>query len=113
MGASPGAPQAGQTELCTWPSSSGSGPLVQVELTESGFSTFEAFVSSYQTEFGGEEPPRERFRPIDGLGDWAMYVVDDGLLQIHRAGRMLVIVTTPAGEEQAVALGQKAIARLP
>jgi hypothetical protein len=84
-----------------------------VELTQSGFATFEAFRSSYQTEFGGEEPPPTRFKPIQGLGDWAMYVVDDGQLQIHRAGSMLLIGTTPPGEEQAVALGQKAIARLP
>lgn len=115
MGASPGEPQAGPSQMgdCTWPSSSGSGPLVTLELTQSGYSTFEAFVASYQSEFGGEEPSRDQYRPVVGLGDWAMYVVDDGLLQIHRAGRMLLIGTSPAGEEQAVGLGQKAITRLP
>jgi hypothetical protein len=113
MGASPGAPQTGSTGACTWPTSSGSGTLVQVELTESGFSTFEAFVASYQSEFGGEEPSRQHYRPVEGLGDWAMFVVDDGQLQIHRAGRMLLITTSPAGEERAASLGRMALARLP
>jgi hypothetical protein len=114
MGASPGAPQPGPsgTESCNWPSAAGSGPIVEVWLSPSGYSNFEAFVASYQSEFGGEEPSRDQYRPIDGLGDWAMYVVDDGELQIHRAGRMLQVTTSPPSEERAVALGQKAVARL-
>jgi hypothetical protein len=82
-------------------------------MSDSGFASFDGFVASYQAEFGGEEPPREYYRPIEGVGDWAMYVADENALQAFKGGRMLQVGTNPPEEAQAIALAQKAIQRLP
>jgi hypothetical protein len=84
-----------------------------VTYSESGFASYDGFVASYQAEFGGEEPPREYYRPIEGVGDWAMYVADENALQAYKGGRMLQVGTNPPDEAQAVALAQKALARFP
>ncbi len=115
VGKAPATPQAPVgTEDCLWPSAEEpSSTLVRVALTDSGFTSFDGFVASYQAEFGGEEPPREYYRPIEGVGDWAMYVADENALQAFKGGRMLQVGTNPPDEAQAIALAKKAIPRLP
>jgi hypothetical protein len=115
LGKAPGAAQSpAGTEDCLWPSAEDpSSTLVRVTFSDSGFASFDGFVASYQAEFGGEEPPREYYRPIEGVGDWAMYVADENALQAFKGGRMLQVGTNPPDEAQAIALAQKAISRLP
>ena len=114
LGNAPGAPQSPEgTEDCLWPSADDpSSTLVRLTISDSGFASFDGFVASYQAEFGGEEPPREYYRPIEGVGDWAMYVADENALQAFKGGRMLQVGTNPPDEAQAIALAQKAIPRL-
>ncbi|MGH9388487.1 MAG: hypothetical protein ACRD1Z_02660, partial [Vicinamibacteria bacterium] len=81
--------------------------------SDTGFASYDGFVASYQAEFGGEEPPREYYRPIEGVGDWAMYVADENAVQAFSGGRMLQVATNPPDEGQALALAQRAIPRLP
>ncbi len=115
LGKATGAPQSpAGTEDCLWPSAEDpSSTLVRATLSDSGFASFDGFVASYQAEFGGEEPPREYYRPIEGVGDWAMYVVDENAIQVFKGGRMFQVGTNPPDEAQAIALAQKAVPRLP
>jgi hypothetical protein len=115
LGKAPGAPQPLEgTEVCTWPSAEDpSTTLLRLTFTDSGYPSYEAFVSSYQAEFGGEEPPKQYFRPIEGVGDWAMYVADENALQVYKGSRMLQVGTVPPDEQQAIALAKKALPRLP
>jgi len=115
LGKAPGAPQSPEgTGECLWSSADApSSTLVRVTVSDSGFVSFDGFVASYQAEFGGEEPPREYYRPIEGVGDWAMYVADENALQVFKGGRLLQVGTNPPDEAQAIALAQKAIQRMP
>ncbi len=115
LGRAPGAPQAPEgTEDCLWPAADDpSTNLVRLVLSDSGFPSFDSFVVSYQAEFGGEEPPRDYYRPIEGVGDWAMYVADENALQVFKGVRMLQLATNPPNEAQAISLAQKAVPRLP
>jgi hypothetical protein len=115
LGKAAGAPQPLEgTEVCTWPSAEDpSTTLLRLTFTDSGYPSYEGFVSSYQAEFGGEEPPKQYFRPIEGVGDWAMYVADENALQVYKGGRMLQVGTVPPDEQQAIALAKKAVPRLP
>jgi hypothetical protein len=111
----PGEPEDGSPGMseCSWPSLEGPSPLVHLAVTTSGLESFQAFVQSYQSEFGGEEPPREYFAPIEGLGTWAMYRVDDELLEVHIGERLLELKINPPSQDKAVALARKAIPKLP
>jgi hypothetical protein len=115
LGKAPGAPQApAGTQDCLWPAADDpSTNLVRLAYSDSGYSSYEDFVTSYQAEFGGEQPPTEYYRPIQGVGDWAMWVSDENALQVYQGGRMLQVGTTPPDEQQALALAQKALPRLP
>jgi hypothetical protein len=113
LGKAPGASRAVEgTEDCIWSSADDpSSTLVRLTTSDSGFASYEGFVESYSAEFGGEQPPTEYYRPIEGVGDWAMYVADENALQVFKEGRMLQVGTNPPDEAQALALAQKAIPR--
>jgi hypothetical protein len=115
LGQAPGAHQAPEgTQDCIWSSADDpSSTLVRLTTSDSGLASFDSFVISYQAEFGGEEPPREYFRPIEGVGDWAMYVADENALQVFKGGRMLQVATNPPDEARALELAKRAIPRLP
>ena len=115
LGQAPGAPQNPEgTKDCIWPSADDpSSTLVQLTTSDSGYASYDSFVSSYQAEFGGEQPPTDYYRPIEGVGDWAMYVADENALQVFKGGRMVQVATNPPDEAQALALAQKAIPRFP
>jgi hypothetical protein len=114
-GQAPGAPSAPPgTDDCQWPSASApSTTLVRLTVSDSGYDTYDTFVASYGAEFGGEQPPREYYRPIEGVGDWAMYVADENAVQVFQRGKMVQVVTTPPDENQSVALARKVLPRLP
>jgi hypothetical protein len=115
LGKAPGAPQSPVgTEDCIWPAADDpSSNLVRLTTSDSGYESYDAFVASYAAEFGGEQPPTEYYRPIQGVGDWAMYVADENALQVFKGGRMLQVAVNPPSDAQALALAQKAVARLP
>jgi hypothetical protein len=101
------------TEDCVWSAADDpSAILVRVTTSDSGYATYDAFVASYSAEFGGEQPPTEYYRPIEGVGDWAMYVADENAIQVFKGGRMLQVAPNPPNEAQALALAQKAAPRL-
>jgi hypothetical protein len=87
--------------------------LVRLTVSDSGYATYDAFVASYGAEFGGEQPPREYYRPIEGVGDWAMFVADENAVQVFQSGKMVQVVTSPPDENQSVALARKVLPRLP
>jgi hypothetical protein len=115
LGKAAGSPQAPVgTEDCIWPDASDPATnLLRLTSSESGYSSYDSFVASYQAEFGGEQPPAEYYRPIPGVGDWAMWVADENALQVFRGGRMLQVSTSPPDEAKSLALAQKALPRLP
>jgi hypothetical protein len=116
LGKAAGEPQTreGVPGECIWRSADDpSTTLVRLTFSDSGYESYDGFVSSYAAEFGGEQPPTEYYRPIEGVGDWAMYVADENALQVFQGGRMLQVGTNPPDEQQALALAQKAIPRLP
>jgi len=115
LGKATGAPQSLEgTEDCIWSSADDpSSTLVRLTTSDSGYASYDGFVSSYQAEFGGEQPPAEYYRPIEGVGEWAMYVADENALQVFKGGRMLQVGTNPPDEQQSIALAQRAVARLP
>lgn len=115
LGKAPGTPQApAGTEDCLWPDASDPATnLLRITVSDSGYASYDTFVASYQAEFGGEQPPTEYFRPVEGIGDWAMYVADEHALQVFRGGRMLQVSMDPYDDAKALALAQKAIGRLP
>jgi hypothetical protein len=115
LGRAPGAPITPPgAEDCVYPDASDSTlTILRVSLADSGYSSYDSFVATYQAEFGGEEPPREYYRPVEGIGDWAMYVADENALQVFRGGKMLQVSPNPPDEGKALGLAHKAIARLP
>jgi hypothetical protein len=114
LGRAPGAPQTPPgTEDCVWSAADDpSITLLRVRTSDSGYASYDSFVESYQAEFGGEQPPTEYYRPIQGVGDWAMYVADENAIQVFKGGRMLQVAPNPPNEAQALALAQKAVSRL-
>jgi hypothetical protein len=114
LGEAPAPPQTPEgTDECLWSSSEDPArTLVRVTTSDSGYPSYESFVTSYQAEFGGEQPPTEYYRPIQGVGDWAMYVADENAIQVFKGGRMVQIAPHPPNEAHALALAQKAVARL-
>jgi len=115
LGKAPGAPQTPEGTLdCIWSAADDpSSTLVRVTTSDSGYASYDGFVASYQSEFGGEQPPTEYYRPIEGVGDWAMYVADENAVQVFKGGRMLQVGTNPPDEAQAIALAHKAVPRMP
>ena len=115
LGTRPGEPEPGEEALgqCTWASPGGEGPLVVLTLDKAVLHSFDDFVAAYGEEFGGEDPPRDRFHPVEGLGDWAMYRADDHMVRTFRGDRVLEVSAPSAEEAQVVELAKLAMSRLP
>lgn len=111
MGASPGEPSAG-SEGCSWPSGGGGDPLVQVSVSRSTLKSYDDFVAEYGREFGGENPSKEYYQPVEGLGDWGLYRTSGEVLEVHSGDQMLAVSVRPASREHAEALAAKALPRL-
>jgi hypothetical protein len=115
LGKASGAPRNPEhTQDCIWPAADDpSTTLVHLRFSDSGYASYDDFVASYQAEFGGEQPPIEYYRPVEGVGDWAMWIADENALRVFQGGRMLQVSASPPDEQQAIALAQKALPRLP
>jgi hypothetical protein len=113
LASAPGAPQKGTDGLgeCTWSMAAGA-PLLTLKLSSTDLGSYDAFVHSYQTEFGGEEPSPEYYHRVPDIGTWAMYVVDEGALRVYQGDRRLDVAPKPPDEQKAVALGRLAAGRL-
>ncbi len=112
LGKLAGDPAPGDEGLgqCAW----GSEPAVRLTLETASLSSFDDFVVVFGEEFGGEDPPREQFHPVDGVGgDWAMYVAEHDMVRAFRGGQVLEVSSVGAEEAQVVDLATRAMARLP
>ena len=113
LGTSPGEPEGGTEGMgeCTWAAADGSGSLVRLSLDEALLDSFDDFVMEFGEEFGGENPPEDRFHPVEGLGDWAMYVADDSAIRVFRGDRELEVRSEAAeGDEETLkALAERAV----
>ncbi len=102
---------------CTWGAADGSGTLVVLTLERAGLDSFDEFVADFGEEFGGEDPPREEYHPVEGVpGDWAMYVAEDHMVRAFRGDDVLEVSSpsVPSVEEaQVVDLAARAMANLP
>ena len=112
MGAAPGEPTA-DSEGCAWPSAGGGDPLVELSMSRSTLKSYDDFVAEYGREFGGENPSKEYYQPVEGLGDWGLYRTTGDVLEIHSGDRMLAMIVRPASRANAEALAGKALPRLP
>lgn len=115
LGAAPGMPQAdtGDPQQCTWPKSESSDePLVHLLVTDSSYDSYDEWVSRYTQEVG--EEPGSTYRRVEGVGDWGLYIVPERALEVYR-GEMMLEVRVPSewGEEEARALAERALPRLP
>ena len=99
---------------CTWGAADGSGTLVVLTLERAGLDSFDEFVADFGEEFGGEDPPREEYHPVEGVpGDWAMYVAEDHMVRAFRGDDVLEVSAPSVEEAQIVDLAARAMAKLP
>ena len=104
--AQPGDESLGQ---CSWGDS-----VVVLTLERAVLDSFDDFVADFGEEFGGEDPPRDEYHPVDGVpGDWAMYVAEEHMVRAFRGDQVLEVSVPSAEEEQVVDLAARAMARLP
>ena len=115
LGERPGAATPGEEALgqCTWAATEGDDPLVVLTLERAVLSSFDDFVAAFGEEFGGEDPPRDQFHPVDGVGDWAMFLADDHMVRAFRGDRVLELSAPGAEEARIVELAKIAMGRLP
>ena len=113
LGRAPGASSEGDEALgqCSWAADGGEGSAVVLTLERAALSSFDDFVAAFGEEFGGEDPPRERFHPVEELGEWAMYLADDDMVRVFRGDIVLEVSSSGADEEQVVDLARRAVAR--
>ena len=112
LGRRVGDPTPGNEGLgqCAW------GPDASVLLTleTASLKSFDDFVVAFGEEFGGEDPPRERFHPVDDVGgDWAMYVADRDMVRTFLGRQVLEVSSVGAEEAHIVVLANRAMSRLP
>jgi len=116
MGMTAGDPQPGDEGLghCSWASAESGDPVAVLTLERAVLDSFDEFVADFGEEFGGEDPPRDEYHPVDGVpGDWAMYVAEEHMVRAFRGDQVLEVSSPSAEEEQVVDLAARAMARLP
>ncbi len=116
LGKTTGDPQPGDEGLgqCSWASSEGGEPVAILTLERAVLGSFDEFVAAFGEEFGGEDPPRDEYHPVDGVpGDWAMYVAEEHMVRAFRGDRVLEVSSPTAEETQVVDLATRAMGRLP
>jgi hypothetical protein len=84
-----------------------------VTVSPSTLESYDDFVAEYGREFGGENPSKEYYQPVEGLAAWALYRTSGDVLEVYTGDRMLGVTVRPVSKEHAVSLAEKAIARLP
>ena len=117
LGRTAGDPQPGADEglgHCSWASAEGGDPVVVLILEKAALGSFDEFVAAFGEEFGGEDPPRDEYHPVDGVpGDWAMYVAEDHMVRAFRGDQLLEVSSPSAEEAQVIDLATRAMDRLP
>ena len=111
LGAAPMASSPGDSS-CEWAAPEGSDPLIRLRLTSSNLMSYADFVAEFNAEFGGEEPDREEYMPVEGIGDWAMFVADGHILEAHIGERMLRVQTSAGSLEAATMIAELALPRV-
>lgn len=116
LGAQAGDPVSGAEALghCSWPSADGGDAVAVLTLERATIRSFDDFVADFGEEFGGEDPPRDEYHPVDGVpGDWAMYVAEEHMVRAFRGDHVLEVSSPGADEAQVVDLATRAMGRLP
>ncbi len=116
LGKTAGDPQPGDEGLgqCSWASAESGDPVAVLTLERAVLGSFDEFVTDFGEEFGGEDPPRDEYHPVDGVpGDWAMYVAEEHTVRAFRGDQVLEVSSPSAEEEQVVDLATRAMGRLP
>ncbi len=116
LGKTAGDPQPGDEELgqCSWASADGGETVAVLILEKAALGSFDEFVAAFGEEFGGEDPPRDEYHPVDGVpGDWAMYVAEEHMVRAFRGDQLLEVSSPSAAEAQVVDLATRAMGRLP
>ena len=116
LGQTAGDPQPGDEGLghCSWSSSEGGETVAVLTLERAVLRSFDEFVADFGEEFGGEDPPRDEYHPVDGVpGDWAMYVAEEHMVRAFRGDHVLEVSSASAEETQVVDLATRAMGRLP
>ncbi len=102
---------------CSWATADGSGTLVVLTLERADLDSFDEFVANFGEDFGGEDPPREEYHPVEGVaGDWAMYVAEEHMVRAFRGDDVLEVSSPSVAsveEAQVVDLAARAMANLP
>lgn len=124
-GQAPGPPEPEELGLsvsaCTWPSTDPAQPTVAyvvVQYEPELPSTYAEYVD-YNRETLGELFDEERHHPVEGVGDYGVWVGDDrmGSVEIYDDHRMISVDVNATGgrspRENSIALAEKALARLP
>lgn len=116
LGKSAGDPHPGDEGLghCSWASADGDDPVVVLTLERAVLGSFDEFVAAFGEEFGGEDPPRDEYHPVDGVpGEWAMYVAEEHTVRAFRGDNVLEVSSPSAEEAQVIDLATRAMSRLP
>lgn len=116
LGKTAGDPEPGDEGLgqCSWASAESGEPVVVLTLEKAVLDSFDEFVADFGEEFGGEDPPRDEYHPVDGVpGDWAMYVAEEHMVRAFRGDQLLEVSSPSAEEAQVVDLATRAMGRLP
>ncbi len=116
LGKTAGDPQPGDEGLgqCSWASSEGGETVAVLTLERAVLGSFDEFVTDFGEEFGGEDPPRDEYHPVDGVpGDWAMYVAEEHMVRAFRGDQLLEVSSPSAEEAQVIDLATRAMDRLP
>lgn len=95
---------------CQWLSAAGM-PVLQLTVVANSASSGDEYARRLAEEMG-EAWRDEDLKPVAGLGDFAFYTADVGMLQVFRGQRTLqVIVGGEAGEAQATAVAGRLLTR--
>jgi hypothetical protein len=106
----------GRLPICHWRQAGSEYELAaSVLVSISSFSTFDAFITNVR-ESGDDVLSEDHFERVDGIGDFAVWMPELGMLQVHDGGVMVQIDTAAPEANQldaARTLARAALARLP
>jgi hypothetical protein len=86
-------------------------PLLQATLAPNPASSADDYAARLAAELGEEWSPDE-LKPVDGLGDFALYTPEARMLQVFRGRRTLqIMVSRPADEAEAMAVARALLGR--
>lgn len=114
-----GVDPGGVVPTCQWPRQGETTPfvpVVQITLVPDAAGSFEHWSTMMRADMEGSgfEFKAGDYRRVDGVGEWAVYIADGGLLMSGQRGQMLqVMVSGGPDDSRQVALARLALARMP